>query len=41
MNLKNIIKVDPCASLPILGIITSHLHQKERKREKRGERERA
>jgi hypothetical protein len=30
--------VDPCESLPILGIITSHLHPKERKREKRRER---
>jgi hypothetical protein len=30
--------VDPCESLPILGIITSHLHPKEKKREERGER---
>ena len=31
-------RVDPCESLPILGIITSHLHPKERKKEQRGER---
>jgi hypothetical protein len=28
--------VDPCESLPILGIITSHLHLK--RKEKRGKR---
>jgi hypothetical protein len=49
MNLKNINKtfnelkehkknMDPCESLPILGIITSHFYIKERKNsEKRGE----
>ena len=33
-------RVDPCESLPILGIITSHFHPKERKkRAKRREKE--
>jgi hypothetical protein len=33
-------RVDPCESLPIIGIVTSHLHPKERKkRAKRREKE--
>jgi hypothetical protein len=27
--------VDPCESLPILGIITSHLHPKEKKKKRK------
>ena len=35
MNLKKINKVDPCESLPIFGIITSHFHYRKRESEER------
>jgi hypothetical protein len=31
--------VDPCESLPIFGIITSHFHQGKRKKKREGRRE--